>query len=339
MSHYLEASNVSKTFDDVVAVDAASVHVEKGRSLVLLGPSGCGKTTLLRIVAGLETPDSGQIVVDGETLTATGSFVAPEHRRIGMVFQDWALFPHMTVAKNVAFGLGRDDIGRVDDALEMVGLAGYGDRYPDALSGGQAQRVALARALAPKPRVMLFDEPFSNLDSELRVQIRSEVLGLLRRVGMTAIFVTHDQEEAFVLGDKVAVMRDGRVLQVDTPTDVYGSPVSPWVASFVGEANILDGTAGSGSIDTALGALPAANGTRGRCRAVVRPEHLLVSAGGNGTIRSVEFYGHDSTYRVDLGQGSYTVRVAAAPTFRPGDAVSLSYAGPAVVAFPEDRNL
>ena len=180
MSYYLEAVGLTKKFDDVVALRDAQIRVERGNALVLLGPSGCGKTTLLRIVAGLDAPDEGSVVVAGETLTASDTHIAPEYRRIGMVFQDWALFPHMSVARNVAFGLSKAEVeaGRVDEALEMVGLSGYGTRYPGALSGGQAQRVALARALAPRPQVMLFDEPFSNLDSELRGKVRSEVADL-----------------------------------------------------------------------------------------------------------------------------------------------------------------
>ena len=337
MNPYLEAIAVTKTFGDVVALDDATIGVAEGSSLVLLGPSGCGKTTLLRIISGLETPDAGSVIAAGQGLTAPGSFVPPEERRVGMVFQDWALFPHMTVARNVAFGLSREEIesGRVEEALDMVGLAGYGDRYPDALSGGQAQRVAVARALAPRPRVMLFDEPFSNLDAELRVQVRSEVSALLHEVGMTSIFVTHDQEEAFVVGETVAVMREGRVLQVGTPADIYSNPATPWVATFVGEANLIAGEAHNGSIETMVGSIPAADLVQGSCQAVVRPEHLVVAAGEAGTIASVEFYGHDSSYEVAMNGTTYSVRAAAAPRFTTGDAVSLSYVGPAVVAFPD----
>jgi iron(III) transport system ATP-binding protein len=337
MAPYLNATGMTKTFGDVLALDDAHLHVDEGKSLAMLGPSGCGKTTLLRAVAGLATLDAGQVIVGEDTLTAPGVHVAPERRRIGMVFQDLALFPHMTVARNVAYGLTKEEVasGRVEESLAMVGLDGFGERYPDALSGGQAQRVALARALAPRPRVMLFDEPFSNLDSELRVQVRNEVSALLREMGMTSIFVTHDQEEAFVLGDTVAVMRDGRILQVGTPAEVYSSPVSPWVGSFVGDANILPGDASNGSIATAVGELPAANGVQGRCRVLVRPEHLLVAGGGAGSVASVEFYGHDSTYHVAMSDATYLVRVVDAPRFSPGDSVSLAYGGPAVIAFSE----
>ncbi|MDJ0922965.1 MAG: ABC transporter ATP-binding protein [Acidimicrobiia bacterium] len=329
--------SISKTFDDVVAVNDVSLMVDEGKSLVLLGPSGCGKTTLLRIIAGLELPDDGRVVVARDVLTGPDLHVPPELRRIGMVFQDWALFPHMDVARNVAFGLTKDEVksGRVDEALGMVGLAGYGNRYPDELSGGQAQRVALARALAPRPRVMLFDEPFSNLDSELRAQVRIEVSTLLREVGMTSIYVTHDQEEAFLLGDAVAVMRDGRLLQNGTPSEIYSNPATPWVATFVGEANLVVGEAHNGLIATALGALPLSTLVRGTCKAVVRPEHLMVEDGSAGTITAVDFFGHDSSYRVAVDDATYLVRVAAAPRFRPGDKVSISYAGPEVVAFPE----
>lgn len=337
MSDYLQAIGVTKTFGDVAAVCDASLAVAEGKALALLGPSGCGKTTLLRLIAGLEVPERGRVVVGGDQLTGPGRQIPPERRRIGMVFQDSALFPHMNVARNVAYGLTKDEIraGRADETLEIVGLTGFGDRYPDELSGGQAQRVALARALAPRPRVMLFDEPFSSLDADLRAQVRSEVSALLRDVGMTSVFVTHDQEEAFVLGDTVAVMRRGRVLQTGTPAEIYSTPGSAWLATFVGEANLVLGEGRNGSIATALGALPVATPIRGTCTAVVRPEYLVVEEGQSGTIASVDFFGHDSSYQVDIAGANYTVRVPAAPRFQPGDTVAVSYRGPEVVAFSD----
>ncbi|HHC07613.1 MAG TPA: ABC transporter ATP-binding protein [Actinobacteria bacterium] len=308
--------------------------MDRGEVLALLGPSGCGKTTLLRVVAGLEAPEDGRLVVDGELLVGPGTFVPPERRRIGMVFQDWALFPHLTVAKNVAFGLERGESERVAAALEMVGLAGLADRYPDELSGGQRQRVALARALAPRPRVVLFDEPFSNLDAALRARVRAEVVALVREVGTTAIFVTHDQEEAFALGDRVAVMREGRILQVGTPTELYRRPVSPWVATFVGEANLLPGAARGEVVETLVGPLPLADPLEGSCRVVVRPEHLEIGNGYLGLVTGVEFYGHDTSYRVAVGDATVSVRSIAAPRFGIGDRVALTYVGPPVVAYP-----
>ncbi len=336
---YLEASGISKRFGDAVAVAGVSLEVEEGETLALLGPSGCGKTTLLRILAGLERPDAGTVTVDGETLTGPAAFVPAERRRIGMVFQDWALFPHMTVGGNVAFGLTRAEIaaGRVAESLAMVGLADAADRYPEDLSGGQAQRVALARALAPRPRVLLFDEPFSNLDTELRVQVRADVAGLMREVGMTSIFVTHDQEEAFVVGRRVAVMREGRIVQAGTPSEVYEYPTSPWVATFVGAANVLPATAAEGVATTLVGPVPLAGRIEGDCQVVIRPEHLVVGNGEDGAVASVEFYGHDTSYEVIVDGARILVRGIAAPRFQPGDRVSVTYAGPRVVAFAAAR--
>jgi iron(III) transport system ATP-binding protein len=335
---FVQAAGISKAFDGSGAVDNATISVGRGEALALLGPSGCGKTTLLRILAGLETADGGVVSVDGSVLTGPGVFVPPEERRIGMVFHDWALFPHMTVAKNVAFGLTRREIdgGRVSEVLEMVGLADLVDRYPDELSGGQAQRVALARALAPRPRVLLFDEPFSSLDRELRVQVRSDVAALMRQVGMTSIFVTHDQEEAFILGTRVAVMRHGRIVQTGEPSEVYEYPVSPWVATFVGEANVFGGEAANGTMASPVGLLPLAEEINGACEAVVRPEHLLLGNGDDGVVSAVEFYGHDSSYQVAVNGTSLLVRGIAAPRFRPGDKVSVTYSGPRVMVFPAE---
>ncbi len=330
---YLAASGLTKWFGDTVAVDDASLDVREGETMALLGPSGCGKTTLLRAVAGLERPDRGTITVGGETLTGPGVHVPAEQRRIGMVFQDWALFPHMTVARNVAFGLGKAERGRVAEMLARVGLSGVADRYPGDLSGGQAQRVALARALAPRPRVLLFDEPFSNLDTELRAHVRSDVAALLAEVGITAVFVTHDQEEAFVVGDRVAVMREGRIVQVGTPSEVYEYPSSPWVATFVGAANVVAGVAAGGAAETVVGPVPIVAGIAGRCRVVIRPEHLMVGNGDDGVVEAVEFYGHDTAYDIALDGARLQVRGIAAPRFRPGDRVSVTYAGPRAAAF------
>ncbi|MCE2528403.1 MAG: ABC transporter ATP-binding protein [Acidimicrobiia bacterium] len=332
---YLQAIDISKRFNGVSALAGVDIAVERGESLALLGPSGCGKTTLLRILAGLEVPDRGDITLEGRTLTGPARFVPPEQRRIGMVFQDWALFPHMTVARNVAFGLGKAGINRsrVSETLDLVGLSHLADRYPDELSGGQAQRVAVARALAPRPRVLLFDEPFSNLDTGLRTRIRADVAALMRDVRMTSIFVTHDQEESFVVGDRVAVMREGQIEQVGRPADVYQHPASAWVATFVGEANVLGGVATNGHVSTAVGDVPLADPVKGPCRVVVRPEYLAVGRGDQGVVSSVEFYGHDTTYELALNGTKLVARVIAAPDFVPGDRVSVSYAGPGAAAF------
>ena len=332
---YLQAIDIAKRFNGTAALAGVDLAVERGESLALLGPSGCGKTTLLRVLAGLEVPDRGDITLEDTTLTGPAHFVPPEQRRIGMVFQDWALFPHMTVARNVAFGLGKAGIdrSRVSETLDLVGLSHLADRYPDELSGGQAQRVAVARALAPRPRVLLFDEPFSNLDTDLRTRIRADVAALMREVGMTSIFVTHDQEESFVVGDRVAVMREGRIVQVGRPAEVYQYPASAWVAAFVGEANLLTGVATNGHASTAVGEVPLAGPVKGPCRVVIRPEHLTVGRGNQGVVSSVEFYGHDTSYELALNGTRLLARVIAAPDFAPGDRVSVSYNGPGVAAF------
>lgn len=334
---YLQVSDITKRFNGTVALDGVDLAVEQGESLALLGPSGCGKTTLLRILAGLELPDSGAITVDGSRLVNDATFVPPEKRRIGLVFQDWALFPHLSVARNVAFGLDRSEVrsGRVQQTLELVGLTHAADRYPDELSGGQAQRVALARALAPRPRVLLFDEPFSNLDTGLRGKVRADVAALMREVGMTSIFVTHDQEESFVVGDRVAVMRAGKIVQVGRPAEVYQYPASPWVATFLGEANVLRGEAVNGYATTLVGEVGLACRAEGRCRVVVRPEHITVSEGDQAVVSAVEFYGHDTSYSVAVAGRTLTARAIAAPRFVPGDRVALAYSGPPVVAFSD----
>ncbi|MDX2382344.1 MAG: ABC transporter ATP-binding protein [Acidimicrobiia bacterium] len=251
---------VTVSYDGVEAVSDVSLVVPGGSITALLGPSGCGKTSLLRAIAGLERPTAGTVTVGDRPVSGPGTWVHPERRHVGMVFQDGALFPHLTVAQNVDFGLraagrhgrrlGRSErTDRVRDALELVDLAGLGDRLPDTLSGGQQQRVALARSLAPQPAVLLLDEPFSALDATLRVQVRAEVADILREVEVTTVFVTHDQDEAFVLGDRVAVLHEGRIEQVGTPDDLYRRPATPWVAGFVGEANFVQGLLGAALAD------------------------------------------------------------------------------------------
>ncbi len=339
---FVHVSGVTKHFGTTQALAGCSLDIDEGDTLVLLGPSGCGKTTALRLIAGLESPDAGTITVDGETLSTPHRVVAPQRRRIGMVFQDAALFGHLTVAANVAYGLTRAEIrdGRVAEALDMVDLGPLAQRRPHELSGGQAQRVALARALAPRPRILLFDEPFTGLDTTLRLRVRAEILELLKRLGMTSVFVTHDQEEAFVVGDRIAVMRDGVIRQTGTPAEVYARPSDAWVATFVGEANLLPltpaltdaGTTASRQVETLIGAVPVDAG-RGD-RVVVRPEHVRLSPGGRAVIAHVDFYGHDCSYTVQLDDQRVRVRMSGAPLARVGDAVRLDYDGPASVLVP-----
>jgi iron(III) transport system ATP-binding protein len=328
-------------------LDGVDVDVDAGRTLALLGPSGCGKTTLLRVIAGLEVPEEGTVVLGERTLTAPGAFVAPERRRIGMVFQDWALFPHLSVARNVGFGLPRPErrtSPRIDEALDMVGLAGLGDRMPATLSGGQQQRVALARAIAPRPGVLLLDEPFSNLDAALRVQVRTEIHGLLADLGVTTVFVTHDQDEAFVLGDRVAVMAAGRVVQVGRPDALYVEPATRWVAGFVGDANFLPGEADGAVARTVLGPIELDRPARGSVDVLARPEHLEVldpagtpaESGAEGRVELVEYVGHDTTYLVRCAGQVLRVRRPSLPAFGRGDRVLVRHRGGPARAFGPD---
>jgi len=344
------ASGVRKSFDgSTVVLDGVDVAVSDGATLALLGPSGCGKTTLLRIIAGLETADAGTVVVGGRTLTGPGQLVAPEHRRIGMVFQDWALFPHLSVARNVGFGLPRADrkrSPRIDEALELVGLAGLGDRSPATLSGGQQQRVALARAIAPRPSVLLLDEPFSNLDAALRGQIRTEIHQLLVGLGITTVFVTHDQDEAFVLGDTVAVLSEGRVVQAGSPTELYETPATRWLAGFVGDANFLPGEGAGDTATTVLGPVPLRQRRGGAIDVLVRPEQLdlepvdaaadsagSTASGPVATVELVEYVGHGTSYLLDLDGLTLRAHRPSLPILQRGDHATVRYVGGPAVAF------
>jgi len=280
--------------------------VPEGELAAVLGPSGCGKTTLLRVIAGLHPLRDGRIELDDRVLSGDGRQVSPERRGIGIVPQEGALFPHLSVTGNVAFGLSREDKrnGRVEELLELVGLAGFGKRMPAELSGGQQQRVSLARALAPRPAMVLMDEPFSSLDASLREGLRADVRAVLRATGATVLLVTHDQEEALGVADKVAVLRDGVVAQLGTPQQVYLSPADLGVALFVGEAVTFAGSAGDGSVDTPLGRLTVDG--RGRGTVLVRPEQIHIN-GGTGisaTVTDVLFHGHDATVLLRLAGGA-----------------------------------
>jgi iron(III) transport system ATP-binding protein len=337
----VRAAGIDKRFGELDVLHDVDLDVLAGSIVSLLGPSGCGKTTLLRILAGLERPDAGTVTIGDRVVTGPGArqWVPPERRRVGMVFQDWALFPHMSVGRNVGYGIPRRDpdrARRIDEALALVGLTGLGHRVPGTLSGGQQQRVALARALAPRPSVLLLDEPFSNLDTTLRVQVRAEVHALLTDLGVTSVFVTHDQDEAFVLGDHVAVMAAGRIVQAAPPAEVYARPVSPWVASFVGDANLVDGAASGHSAVTALGVVALADPVTGPVRVLVRPEMITLRRGGDAVVELTEYYGHDSLYVVRIDGGTTVrVRATAAPVAGRGDRVALSYVGPPTVAFTD----
>jgi iron(III) transport system ATP-binding protein len=336
----IRAIAVHRHFGDCRAVDGVTLDVPEGGVCALLGPSGCGKTTMLRLLAGFERPDAGCIVVGGQIVAGGRTFVPPERRRIGMVFQDYALFPHMTVAQNVRYALGRrprDAEARVREVLELVGLAELGERHPDELSGGQQQRVALARALASTPKVVLLDEPFSGLDAGLRARVRQEVRSILLAAGVTALFVTHDQEEALSLADHVAVMRDGRIEQVGTPEEVYGRPASRWVAEFLGEADVLPGTVNDGWVECELARVPAEGVDAGEAEVLVRPESVALSigpgAGGRKQVEGVvverEFFGHDQLVHVELPSGRrLRSRSLSYPVWHPGDRVRVQLDGP-----------
>jgi iron(III) transport system ATP-binding protein len=301
----IRMDGVAKRFGDVVAVDRADLCVDRGEVVALLGPSGCGKTTLLRLIAGFERPDAGTITVDGTRVAGAGAWTPPERRRVGMVFQDYALFPHLTVAENVGFGLPRGERGRrVQMLLAVVGLCGLGERYPHELSGGQQQRVALARALAPAPDVVLLDEPWSNVDPHLRETLRAEVTAILRPLGVTVLLVTHDREEAFSVADRIALVRGGAVVQEGTPEELYFSPVDRWAAAFVGAGNVLAGQVRDGAVCTPIGSFAAngAAGATGPVEVLVRPElvELRPDPAGSAEVVCREFRGHDVFYRVRL---------------------------------------
>jgi len=300
----IRLAGVMKRFGATAAVDEADLCVERGEVVALLGPSGCGKTTLLRLIAGFERPDAGTVEVAGRKVAGPGTWIPPEQRRVGMVFQDYALFPHLTVAENIGFGLPRRiREGRIAELLSVVGLDDLGRRYPHELSGGQQQRVALARALAPSPELVLLDEPWSNVDPFLRETLRAEVSEIIRPLGVTVLLVTHDREEAFSIADRIALMRDGAVVQEGTSEEIYFSPVSRWAAEFVGAANVLTGRVVGGLVETSVGAFPA-NGASvlEAAQVLVRPELLELEPDPAGAAQVVgrEFRGHDVFYRVLL---------------------------------------
>ena len=279
---------VTKAFGDLTALDSVSLELRAGSMLALLGPSGCGKTTALRLISGFEQPDAGTVEVNGRRVASPTSMVPPERRRVGLVFQDLALFPHLDVRANVAYGIRRDPDQRVrtEELLELVGLGGDADRMPHELSGGMQQRVALARAMAPRPDVLLLDEPFSSLDQAMRTQLRAEVRQILREARQSAIFVTHDQGEALTVADTVAVMTRGEVLQIAAPELIYAEPATPYVASFVGVANLVACDVSAGLATTRLGRVPIIGEARrrpeGHALCLLRPEHFSISEAADG---------------------------------------------------------
>jgi iron(III) transport system ATP-binding protein len=344
----IDVEDVVHRYGSRPVLDGLSFGLRPGVIGCLLGPSGCGKTTALRCLAGLEPVEGGRIVADGGVLSAPGLLVPPERRGIGMVFQDYALFPHLTVARNVAFGLAdrppaerREAVNRL---LRLVGLAGEAERYPHELSGGQQQRVAVARALAPEPRLLLLDEPFSSLDAAMRAELGAELRIILKRLGITALLVTHDQQEAFAIADEVGVMNRGRLEQWGIPAALYRQPATRFVAGFVGEGSLLPGTSVGGWLQTELGRVAGrVVGVPDGARDAPLPVDVLFRAsdlrcGGDGVpgrvVRSA-FSGADVLYRIELA-GGRRVKVLA-PGFEDleiGAQVAVSIAAMEVVAFP-----
>ncbi len=342
MSTLLTVENLTKRFapEAPPVVEAVDFAVDEGEIFALLGPSGCGKTTTLRLVAGFERAEAGLITLGGRQLTGTHAHVPPEQRGIGLVFQDYALFPHLSVLKNVAFGLRplprAERIARAREVLELVGLGGLEARAPHKLSGGQQQRVALARALAPRPRLLLLDEPFSNLDALLRQTTREEIRTLLKSWGTTTVLVTHDQEEALSFADRLAVMRGGRIEQIGTPEDVYYQPRTLFVAQFLGRTNLLLSEATGAEPASPLGRLELSRPAHGPVLVSVGPEHLTLDApaegrGPAGTVVGREFKGHDITFHVQMEGQDYLVHTHNRMPYGLGDAVCIRALAKAVV--------
>jgi len=352
----LTVTGLHKAFGTHPVLTGLDLDVPAGSFTAILGPSGSGKTTLLRLLAGFERADAGSIAIGDRVVDGPGtSQVPPERRQIGYVPQEGALFPHLTVAANVGFGLpARRRAARTVELLEAVGLAGMGDRYPHQLSGGQQQRVAVARALAIRPEVVLLDEPFASLDAHLRASLRADVLEICRAAGTTAILVTHDQDEALSMADRIAVLRDGRIVQYAAPHELYTRPADPALARFVGDANIITGqlTAAAGQLGmvaTILGSLPVSPGSGvtaqpGPVTVLIRPEQLEIVAGGPdaadqhdclaGRVIACDYYGHDAVVRVrpdgQPGNDEVIVRTTGGPQLPPGAPVLVRARGPVI---------
>jgi iron(III) transport system ATP-binding protein len=334
---------VVKQFGPTRAVDRIDLTVASGELVALLGPSGCGKTTTLRLIAGLETPDQGEIWIAGRQVAGAGVWVPPEQRQIGLVFQDGALFPHLTVAENISFSLQRSDRAakqaRVSELLDLVAMSGLEARYPHQLSGGQQQRVALARALAARPVVVLLDEPFANLDAALRVELREEVAHIVRLAGATAVLVTHDQTEALSMADRVAVLFSGQAAQIATPHTLYTRPASRTVADFVGGANWLSGLAHGTQASCRLGEVDLMLPGDGPVDLLVRPEQLRLEARAQAewAVRKLRYFGHDQLVELVAADGMVlSARTEPWPALTVGSPVQPLVSGP-LMAYPVGR--
>jgi len=332
-STILSVESLSLRYGRVLALDGVTLSADSGEILSLLGPSGSGKSTLLRLIAGVEHPSSGRIVLNGAEVAGVRTFVEPERRRVGMVFQDYALFPHLTVRANVAFGLTgwkRADATRAVEAmLDRVDLSRYADSYPHMLSGGERQRVALARALAPNPQILLMDEPFSSLDGRLRDQVRQQTIDLLRESQTTTILVTHDPREAVRVADRIALLRKGRLMQCGTPEELYTRPATRFAASMFSEINELSGICRNGRIDTPLGSFAAPHlSENAPCSVCIRPQHLRIAGCQTDICARVlrsEFLGEMDHVVLSVPglQTPITVRTSGRARLAPGDAAYL----------------
>lgn len=338
----LTVTDLTKRFapDAPPVVDAVRFEVAPDELFALLGPSGCGKTTTLRMIGGFERPDAGRITLAGRSLWDAGAGVPPEARKIGFVFQDLALFPHLTVARNVGFGLHRtpkaERRAEVEKVLALVGLTALAERLPGALSGGEQQRVALARAMAPRPRLILLDEPFSSLDAQRRTALQADVRHLLKQAGMAAVLVTHNQEEALSMADRIGVMHQGRILQTGQPEAIYDVPQTRFVAEFLGRTNIVPGQAAGQVADTPLGRIPIHEAAQGPVTLSLRPEHLALEPPTaadppRAEVLTRAFKGHDTTYRIRLANTEYLVHTDNQRRFAVGDAVGVRCLKPGVV--------
>lgn len=347
MSEMLSLKNVQCSYGDRVVVRGLSMHVNRGSLVCLLGPSGCGKTTVLRAIAGFHALDAGEIQINDRPVSSPGFTMPPEKRRLGMVFQDYALFPHLDVARNIAFGLGplpkKHQSQIVEAMLEIVGLAGMENRFPHELSGGQQQRVALARALAPQPDLILMDEPFSNLDIDLRERLSDEVRQILKKQGITMVLVTHDQHEAFALGDQVGVMHEGKLLQWDTPYNLYHEPNCRFVADFIGQGVFIDGTlVAPDRIETSLGVYKGNRaydwGPGAPIEMLLRPDDVVPDPDSDLKVEVMQkaFKGAEIMYTLQLPDGRRLLSLFPShANHRIGEKVGIRIEADHLVAFPK----